>query len=160
MASPQPPAPAAAVIAQWAASGTQSKETAARLAAELAAASPATPLEPCAATAARLGITVSMAVQARRHLTAQRLIAKHGNRYYPAPGNDAFRQWETSGYLVLRAAAAIARHLHHQQPGTPATTRTLNAALGLPYGTIDRAKRILAAHGILSKDPDGRYRIP
>jgi hypothetical protein len=173
MASPQPPSPAAAIIAQWAASTSRTKQTAALLAAELAHARPGTPLESCAATADRLGITVSMAANARHHLTALRLIARHGGRYYPAttgktppaeprpkpqPDSAALSQWETSGYRVLHAAAAITRHLHNQQPGTPVTTRPLAAALGLPHSTTDRAKRFLATQGILTKSPTNRYR--
>jgi GTP-sensing pleiotropic transcriptional regulator CodY len=85
--TPRHPAPAPApadVTAQWAASQSRTKQTAALLAAALAAAAPGELLESASDTAARLGTTTSMIVQARRYLISLGLIRRHGHRYYAA----------------------------------------------------------------------------
>jgi len=77
----------------------------------------------------------------------------------PQPDDAALAQWEGSRYRVLAAAAAIARELRGQPPGTPVTSsRQLAPALDVPAATVDRAKRFLAAQGVIAKaEGSNRY---
>lgn len=72
------------VIDEWAASPAATRQIAAHLAGDLAAASRNDPVDSTQAIATRFSVSRSVAVNARNLLIGRGLIHKHGRRYYAA----------------------------------------------------------------------------